>query len=156
MADGVRVTAADYVKLQAAIKELTDKKLAASLRKRLREAAYPIGRHVLEKGGNQMPRRGGLAERVRRNTVTVSQTKSGAFVWAGKRGVDRSQIARMNRGLFRHPVWADTLNKTREQWAWVNQTVPAGAFTAALDSLPPDVERKFYQVLQDITKEMQI
>ncbi len=58
MADGVKVQADDYRRLNVAIKKaLDDRKLARIYRKRLREAAGPLGRLVLEKGAAQMPRR---------------------------------------------------------------------------------------------------
>ena len=54
------VSAEDYQRMQAKLKDI-DKKVARIYRKRLREAAPPLGRHVLEYGIEKMVRELGTA-----------------------------------------------------------------------------------------------
>ncbi len=153
MADGLFIDAEDYTRMMAKLKTI-DKKVAAAYRKRLRYAAGPIGRLVLERGAEKMPRRGGLAARLMRQPVSTSVRGAGLDIWLGKR--NKSQISRMNRGTFRHPVWADAKNKTRDEWAWVNQDVPAGAFSEALKAIGPEATARVKGVMDDIMKELEL
>lgn len=148
--DGITVSAEDYKKLQAAIKALTDKKLARIYRKRLREAAGPIGRLVLEKGVEEMPRRGGLqAYLLGRSPISTSMRSTGVDLWLGSRR--KSQLSAINRrGVVRHPVWGHRDRK------WAETEVPDEAFTKALEHLPPEATRRLNAVMTDITKELKI
>lgn len=147
------VSAEDYKKLQAAIKGLADKKIARIYRKRIREAAGPIGRLVLEKGVEKMPARGGLQAYLMGSPVAVSMRSTGADIWLGSK--KKSQISLMNKGLMRHPVWARS-DRPRSQWGWANQKVPDGAFTAALEHLPAEATRRLNAVMDDIIKELEL
>lgn len=147
--DGVRVSAEDYKRLQTAIKGLADKKLARIYRKRLREAAGPIGRLVLEHGVEAMPRRGGLQAYLAASKVAVTTRSTGVDLWLGNRL--KSQLSAINRrGVVRHPVWG---HRDRR---WGETEVPDEAFTKALESLPPEATRRLDQVMTDIIKELRI
>lgn len=155
MAEGVRVSAEDYKQLQQAIKALDDKKLKRILRRRLREAAGPIGRLVLEHGVSKMPQRGGLAAYLaRQGGVNVSMRQTGADLWLGPRR--KTQLSAMNRGHFRHPVWGTDVVKSHRYWPWVNQDVPEGAFTEALEHLPEEQMRSLNKTMDDIIKELKL
>lgn len=148
--DGITVSAEDYKKLQAAIKALTDKKLARIYRKRLREAAGPLGRLVLEHGVEEMPRRGGLQSYLLgRSPVSVSARARGVDVWLGSK--KKSQLSAINRrGVVRHPVFGHRDRK------WGDTPVPAAAFDRALEHLGPEATRRLGTVMDDITKELKI
>ncbi len=146
------VSAEDYQRLQAKLKDI-DKKVARALRKRIREAAGPIGRLVLEQGASKMPKRGGLAAYLGASKVAVSMRSTGADVWLGNK--KKSQVSLLNRGLLRHPVWARA-DRTRKQWGWSTQEVPAEAFTDALANLPPEATRRLNAVMNDIMKELEL
>lgn len=147
------VKADDYRRLNEKLKTV-DKKVARAARKRLREAAGPIGRHVLEAGVGKMPRRGGLQSYLRSSSpVRASVRGSGVDVWLGSR--KKSQLSLLNRGFLRHPVFADALRDTRKEWSWVTQPVPDEAFTEALASLPPEDLRRLEGVMKDLMRELQ-
>lgn len=149
MADGVKVQADDYRRLNAAIKALDDRKLARIYRKRLREAAGPLGRLVLEKGAAQMPRRGGLAARLMASPVGVSQRSTGIDLWLGSKR--KSQVSAINRrGAVRHPVYGHRDRK------WAETKVPEAAFTKALEELGPEATKRLSVVLDDIMKELKL
>jgi hypothetical protein len=147
-----RVSAEDYKKLQAAIKGL-DKKIARIYRKRIKEAAGPIGRLVLEFGAEKMPHRGGLAAYLEGSKVAVSARATGADLWLGSK--KKSQISLLNKGLLRHPVWGRG-DRTRKQWGWSTQKVPAEAFSEALNHLPPEATHRLNAVMTDIIKELKL
>ena len=165
-------SAEDYQRMQAKLKDI-DKKVARIYRKRLREAAPPLGRHVLEYGIEKMPKRGGLQAYLKGNSpISTSARPSGVDLWLGSK--KKSQLSLLNRGMLRHPVFADptatrtftkatatkkgikTSSNTVRQWAWVNQKVPAEAFDEALKHIPESVALKFNAVVADIIKELEL
>jgi hypothetical protein len=147
----VTVRAEDYVRLQRSLKD-ADKKVARAIRKRLREAAGPVGRYILEYGVEKMPRRGGLqAYLLGHSPVGVSARSTGMDVWLGSR--KKSQLSLINRGFLRHPVWARA-TRTRKQWGWSTQAVPEEAFTEALDHLPAEISARLHRVVADALKEL--
>lgn len=153
MVDGFSVSAEDYRRLQQKLREV-DKKVARAMRKRMREAAGPIGRYVLEYGVEKMPRRGGLqAYLMGSSPVRASAGQRGVDVWLGSR--KKSQLSLLNRGFLRHPVFADE-RRGRKGWTWSTQPVPDGAFDEALEHLPPDRLRRLEGTLTDIMKELQL
>lgn len=147
------VSAEDYRRLQDKLKTV-DKKAARAMRKRLREAAGPIGRYVLEYGVGKMPSRGGLqAYLMGTSPVRSSVRPAGVDVWLGSR--KKSQLSLMNRGRMRKPVFADT-DRPRRSWTWANQDVPEGAFDEALKHLPPDRLKRLEGTITDLMKELQL
>lgn len=173
------VQADDYTKLQKALKDPgLDKKVARAYSKRLREAAGPLGRLVLEHGVDEMPSGGGLQDYLMgRSPVAVSARSRGVDVWLGNK--KKSQLSLMNRGFFRHPVFgtedrtrtfehsstitrgknkgkAKVTRNTVRQWAWVNQKVPAGAFDRALEHLAPEAQKRLAGTITDILKEIDL
>ena len=57
--------------------------------------------------------------------------------------------------MFRHPVWADG-DKTRKEWAWVNQAVPGakGWFDKTYMEAAPDIRRQLEAVMGDVLDEI--
>lgn len=137
----VEVDAADYVRLAKALRGV-DKKAARAFRKRLREAAGPIGRIIVETGSEGMPSRGGLRARLQASRPGVSMTGSGVGINLRK----GANFSALNRGILRHPVFGGP--------GWAQQDVPADAYTAALQHLPPETRARLTGVMADIIKEL--
>ena len=146
------VSAEDYVRLQRKLKDV-DKKVARAIRKRLRAAAGPVGRAVLEYGVERMPRRGGLQSYLKGSTISASMRSTGMDLWLGSK--KKSQISLLNRGMLRHPVWGRG-DRTRKQWGWSTQDVPDEAFSDALKHLPADVQRNLEMVMYNVMKELDL
>lgn len=143
---GEYVSAEDYQRLQAKLKDI-DKKVARAYRKRLREAAPPLGRHVLDYGIDKMPARGGLQAYLKGHSpITTSMRQSGVELWLGSK--KKSQLSLLNRGMLRHRVWG-------HKW-WVTQPVPAEAFDEAMKHIPAAVTQKLNAVITDIMKELEL
>jgi hypothetical protein len=145
----------DYLKLQKALKDPSlDRKIARVYRRRLRDAAGPLGRKVLMRGADEMPHRGGLsAYLLGHSPVSVSTRSKGVDVWLGSK--KKSQLSLLNRGFLRHPVWARG-DRTRKQWGWATQEVPPAAFSRALQDLAPEAARHLSSTITDILKELDL
>jgi hypothetical protein len=100
-----------------------DKKVAAAMRKSLREVAKPIGDEVATKGAEPMPHRGGLSAYLAANVKpTVSLTgKDISIRLQDKRGV---KVKALDAGRLRHPLFGLRRH-------WYLQDIPAQAWTKA-------------------------
>lgn len=140
----------EFKKLQAKLAS-ADKKLVRRVRKRLRDVAGPIGRIVLEKGAQGMPARGGLRAILQsRSKSAMSAVNSGVALRLSNKD---AQITMLNKGFVRHPVFPRG-DRTRNQWHWVNQSVPDKAYTKAFESMAPKVRQALIQEIRTILKEM--
>ena len=112
--------------------QLADRKLVLSMRRDLREIAKPVGGRVIEAIAEVMPKRGGLAQRIRsqgRVSLLVDLRRGVRIQLANRGGMYMGQF---EGGTIRHPVYGHT--KT-----WVAQFVPSGvgaeAFAKEADGL---------------------
>jgi hypothetical protein len=125
----------------------------------LRGVAKPLGKRVLRAGAAKLPHRGGLSDRVADGgKVGVSANLTGTVPQVLLKLQDKSgyQLAAMNRGQLRHPVFVR--NRTllrrkgrrsadghvlggadRKAWTWVRQTIPPDAFTEPFEAELPTV-----------------
>lgn len=136
-----QISADDYKRFAAALKQ-ADKAVARGIRKRIRAAAGPIGRIIIETGSEGMPSRGGLRARLMAARPAISVTGMAANVNLRK-GADFSSL---NRGILRHPLFG--------HGPWQQQGVPAEAYTAAMANLPPAARADLENVLVDVMKEL--
>lgn len=126
------VNFAEFQKAGAQLLELGDRKLVLGMRRDLRALAKPVGDRIVEAIADAMPKRGGLAERVRsqgRVSVLIN-LRSGVRIQLANRG--GMYMGAFEDGTVRHPVYGN-------RKAWVAQTVPGGkgaeAFAKEADGL---------------------
>lgn len=122
----------EFRKAGARLAEFGDRKLVLEVRRDLRTLGKPIGEKVLEAIAAEMPKRGGLAARIRaqgRVSVLVNLRSGVRIQLANKGGMYMGQF---EGGTIRHPV-----NGNRK--TWVAQFVPSGvgaeAFAKEADGL---------------------
>ena len=122
----------EFQKTGAQLLELGDRKLVLGMRRDLRALGKPVGDMVLEAIAAEMPKRGGLAARIRaqgRVSVLVN-LRTGVRIQLANRG--GMYMGQFEGGTIRHPVYGHT--KT-----WVAQFVPSGvgaeAFAKEADGL---------------------
>lgn len=121
----IETNAHDLDKIADALREASDKTLTNNVRASLRTVARPLGEEVIHEGSEKMPKRGGLAERVRSqgkaglSTALVAKSTKVTLLLNNK-GV---QMRSLDAGLLRHKVFGQNV--------WVRQSVPEGAFTEA-------------------------
>ena len=100
--------------------QLADRKLVLSMRRDLREIAKPVGGRIVEAIAEVMPKRGGLAQRIRaqgRVSVLVN-LRTGVRIQLANRG--GMYMGQFEGGTIRHPVYGHAKK-------WVAQFVPSGA-----------------------------
>lgn len=118
----------DLQRLADALKAAGDKDLQKQVSKAMRDEARPLGQKVLVRGSEDLPQRGGLAERVRdMGRVGVSSSLRGRAasvqVILRNKGAD---LKSMDGGIVRHRVFGSE--------RWVAQQIRAGAFTRAFEA----------------------
>ena len=123
---------AEFQKAGAQLLELGDRKLVLGMRRDLRALAKPVGDRIVEAIADAMPKRGGLAERVRsqgRVSLLVDLRRGVRIQLANKAGM---YMGAFESGTIRHPVYGN-------RKAWVSQQVPGGkgaeAFAKEADGL---------------------
>lgn len=141
----------DLQKVADALKEAGDKDLQKRISGALRSEAKPLGLRVLRRGAEEMPHRGGLSARVAgEGRVGVSSALRGRVasvsVILRNKGVD---LKSMDAGILRHPVFGRA-DRSRKEWAWTRQSVPAGAFRRAFDAEAAEVQKAAVKAAQDV------
>lgn len=123
---------AEFQRAGARLAEFGDRQLVLSMRRDLRALAKPVGDKIVGAIAGAMPKRGGLAERVRsqgRVSVLIN-LRSGVRIQLANRG--GMYMGAFEDGTIRHPVYGN-------RKAWVAQQVPGGkgaeAFAKEADGL---------------------
>lgn len=149
--------AEDFLKLSKALKHAGRTTLRKELNKGLREASKPLIASTRKAARERLPKSGGLAELVAKTPQRV-QVRTGAQT-AGVRIVvvkSKSGARRANRGVLRHPVFADS-SKDRRDWTWVDQKVNSDWFDGPLrEGAPlvvPHLRAAMEKVAQQIVRE---
>lgn len=119
--------------------QLADRKLVLSMRRDLREIAKPVGGRIVEAIAEVMPKRGGLAQRIRsqgRVSLLVDLRRGVRIQLSNKAGI---YMGAFEAGSIRHPVYG-------HRKRWVLQNVPGGAgaeaFAMESDALADAVSKK--------------
>ncbi len=132
--------------LKAAPKELR-KELLAEIRKEGKPAVEDVKRQT----DDYLPRRGGLAERVARQSYGVRTRLAGRSAGVRIQGTGRTvrALRSIDAGSLRHPVFGN-------RDVWVSQSVRPGFFTEPLEKDAPrfrkGVERAMSKTAQQIVR----
>lgn len=103
-----------------------------------------------------MPKRGGMARVAReRTTFGVRKVVAGRYPGMRLQGKQRGRIARQDRGVLRHPVFADQ-SKPRDQWRWVDQRIEAGWFSDVTKAAQPSIRRSTEQALEAVVRQIEV
>jgi len=141
----VTIDTADWRAFQARLKE-ADKSLATKVRRRLREAAEPLSKEVAEEGADAMP--SGIVDYLKGNAKPrVSMTASAVQLVLQDRGKYGVQLAKLNEGNLRHPLFGRKKH-------WFLQSVAAESWTEAFAKRADDIKRELIDVLDDVAKEL--
>lgn len=156
MIEGFEVRGTDqFLRLSKALKQAGHTDLRKRLHKGLRDAVKQVMPEAEQRLAEQLPylKRGKSV-----NQVVQVKTGNDPGVTVGVRfGSRRSTNARLanTKGVFRHPVFADG-EKTRKEWAWVNQSVPGakGWFDKTYMEAAPDIRLQIEAVMGDVLDEI--
>lgn len=137
------VNAAEFQAFAAKLKT-ADRKLKARLRRRIRQVALAEGPEIVQEGADGLP--GGLAEHVvaKGARPTVSTTATGVRLVLGKKA--GPQIGKLDEGSVRHPTYGRP--------PWVEQAIPAGAFTEAIEKRADKLREGVAKEVESIMKEL--
>lgn len=120
------------------LREEANRGLERELNKALREAGKPVKREIA-KTADRLPEGGGLARRVARYPVRVSNKSARGKGVQLAIGARRSQAAQINAGVVFHPVFGGELR--------VRQDVPAGFADDAIREVEDEVTRGMQEAI---------
>lgn len=139
----VRVDGDQLRRVRAELNRLGDKELKKALFAGLNRATKPMREAALREATVRLPRRGGLAQRVARQTrLGTSSSRGGVAIF----GRNRSQARLMDQGLVRHPVYGN-----REVWATTR--FEPGWFTDPMQAGAPTARREVIALLDEVARE---
>jgi hypothetical protein len=145
MNEDLRITGVEQLTiLGARLKKAGAGDLRLDLLRGLRAAAKPLIAEAHQAARDQLPKRGGLNERVAKDSITVRNRLSGKQV--GVRIVTtKSETRGANRGKIRHPVFGD-----REKWVTQEYEPAKGWFDDTLRNGAPEVQAEMVKVMQEV------
>jgi len=125
------------------------KGMRKELLKRIRETAKgPLSDDLQQAALRRLPARGGLAATAAKKLkVTVRTRLSGSEVGVTAIvAVKDMDIPKLDAGKLRHPVYGHD--------PWVNQKIPSGIFSDAVEEIADSVRDDILSVFEDIAKEL--
>ena len=150
----LHVDADDFGRFARATRD-ADKSVQKAIRKGFRDAAKPLGEDVVREGSVGMPARGGLRARLSAGKIGISATFGKNPKVTVKLGTRAGyQLSSLDRGILRHPVFAQQGQKRR----WTAQRVPSSTYSEAFQKGAPKVRehvlRETRRVLDEIAREV--
>ena len=144
MTDEVSIRGAeDLAKAAKQIKEMGDKTLRRELTRAIREASKPAQAAIRASALEELPKRGGLAAKVASSRVTTKIRTSARTAGVRIQATNLHDIAAMNRGRLRHPVFG---NKN----VWVNQKIKPGWFTDPANATRPVAQQRVRAAMERV------
>jgi hypothetical protein len=144
----VKITGAEKLeRLGVELRRAGDKNLTRALHKAMQRAGRPLRADAAASAAAALPRRGGLSAEIgNARNFTVRTTTRGRNVGVRIRSTGKHDIAGMNRGRVRHPVFG---GKT-----WVTQLVDAGWFDAAMNRAAPRARLEIVRALDEVAAQI--
>jgi len=140
----IRVTGANRLAAVAArVKQTGDKDLRRELFRGIQRATKPARAEVKANATRVLPTSGGLAQVVARSRVSTKTRMRGQQVGVRITGQSDMDIASINRGRLRHPLFGD-------RGHWYSQQVRPGFFTEPLERMAPQVRAELLAVIDRI------
>ena len=141
--------------LSRALRAAGETGLKRQLDQDVHKAVAPLPAAIRASALATLPRRGGLAAKVAGSKVTIRRRSGAVNPGIRVSTTHPFRIGKMDRGAFRHPVFADT-SKTRDQWTWVEQKVPPGWWTTPTDRVRPQVVRAVEDAIEAVARNIDV
>lgn len=145
---GFQVTvtgAADLTAVRRQLRAAGDRRLSAQMSRGLQRAAKPLKPAVQASAARLLPSGyGPLMSKSVRVRTQAGERRGSASVHIrvlGQGKVENRDVAAVNRGTLRHPVFG------RRRKAWIAQRVRRGFVDRPADRLGPDMAREMQQVV---------
>ena len=144
----------DFLKLSKALKAAGQTELRKELHKAVRDAAKPLLPKVREAARRDLPKKGGLNERIAKKPYRA-QARTGAQT-AGVRIVGTKVDPRINQGRVAHPVFGRKGKPKNGGRNTVVQQVPQakGYFDQTLEHAGPEVQAALLALMQQWTRDL--
>jgi hypothetical protein len=140
----VKVTGADALaRLSRDLKDAGEKDLRRELLRGIQRAAKPAREAAKTAARNELPRRGGLNDRVAASKFTARTRTGGKNPGVRITGKGELDLPALDRGRLRHPLFG---NRRR----WYEQRIDAGWFTKAMEDLAPQIRRELLKAIDDV------
>lgn len=135
----------DFQKVADVLKEVDSKELTNATRKAMREVLKPVSQRIVERGSEQMPHRGGLADHVRSGAKVgalfgIKSKVANVKIVLRNKGVG---LAPLDKGKARHPLFGLKRH-------WFLQEVPEGAFTKGFTEAAPLVRAELLKAANEV------
>ena len=144
-------------RLARALRDLDEKDLRLELLRGLRKASKPMVPAARAAALTGLPKRGGLAADVAGAKWGV-QTRLGGqgtgvrIVGAWSSDGKQHDLAKMDSGVIRHPVWDH--REAGRKWEAQTAGVTAGWFSNAMQALAPEFRDEIQNVMDEITDKL--
>lgn len=143
--------------LARALKNADEKVLLRELRKGVRTPLLALLPKIEESARQKIPRRGGFqAQFIPSLRLKVQQRNTGRYPGVRLVANYPGRISRIDRGFLRHPIFPDTATKTRDEWDWMSQKIPAGFFTDPIKADLAEVRASVEDALDRVARQIEI
>ena len=127
------------------------RELSKNLAGRIKAAAQPIGREMIEEVAPELPRRGGLAYRIAGARALVT-TRTGSTAGVSLNFRKPRVLAYIERGQIPHPVYG-RVDRGRRSWTWTDkQRIREGLVTEAFDRHERQARAAVQQAVDEAAK----
>lgn len=145
----IRVEGAnDFRALARRLREAGDKDLQRELYRGISRAVKPIRADIQESALATLPHRGGLGALIAKSKIRVQRRTGGATVGIRMIGSSDHDIAAMNRGIVRHPLFG---NKKR----WYRQAVVPRWWDKPTEEAGPTAREEIVKVMEDVKRKIE-
>lgn len=138
----ISVKGAEQLKSLAKDLRAADKDIKREAMRELRAAGKPAGEAIRTAYGAELPHRGGLADRIRRSTISVQIRAAGVSIGAQVKLRNKHDLRSIEAGRLRHPTFG--------RGEWVDQKVPAEIGGKAFEREAPMVQRHMLAALDRV------
>lgn len=139
----------------AALKRAGDRELSKQLGKAVTATVKPAKKRVKSSTVDFLPRRGGLAKRVSKTTLSHKTRKSGksprVTVLAKPGHKTLRDPYRVDRGRIKHPVFGQAHSRA----AWVFQDVKPGWFSTPMRESAPEARKELVKAMDDLVRKIE-
>lgn len=135
------------VGLTALVKRLRDAGVEKEVESALRRAARPMAEVARQGARDVLPRHGGLAETIAATKFSTTVRISGNDVVAQIVGRSRHDLAALDRGRDRHPVYGN-------RKVWVNQSITPGWFSRSERTGQTIAQRAMESAIERVAKKL--
>jgi len=143
--------------LARALKNAEEKVLLRELRKGVRTPLLALLPKIEESARQKIPKRGGFqAKFIPSLRLRVQQRNTGRYPGVRLVANYPGRISRIDQGFLRHPIFPDTETKTRDEWDWLSQKIPAGFFTDPIKADLAEVRASVEDAMDRVARQIEI